>query len=227
MRELSAACGFDLGTYRAEHVRDCMLRAREREEVKGAAELAELVRMDPRARDRLRRSVAVSVTGMFRDPDQFDLLEERLPELAAAANPRISVWSAGCATGAELLSVGVLLERHGLLDDARLLGSDLLEENVAMARDGGPEPLGVSEAVRVRARWEVRDLVADGPPAGAWTLILCRNVAIYMNRTAKTALYDGLAGALARGGMLMLGRSESLLQSGLERVAPRIYRRPL
>jgi len=56
---------------------------------------------------------------MFRDAEQFDLLErELLPELAQRFR-RLRVWSAGCSDGSELLSVAILLERL----DARSLGA--------------------------------------------------------------------------------------------------------
>ena len=86
-----------------------------------------------------------------------------------------------------------MLERLGALDRALLLGSDLLEENLAMAQVGAFD--GVSDAVRARVRFEQRDLVADGPPPGRWRLVLCRNVAIYMGPAARARLYATLVAA--------------------------------
>ena len=83
------------------------------------------------------------------------------------------------------------------------------------------------DRLRARLRWEVRDLVADGRPAGRWSLVLCRNVAIYLNRGAKQELLRHLAAALAPGGFLLLGRSESVIEParlGLTRCAPHTYR---
>lgn len=171
-----------------------MHRALERE---GAASVNELVRRldaDPGARRRFRMSVAVSVSGLFRDPAQFELLERTLLPPLLAGGRRITVWSAGCANGTELYSLAIVLQRLGALERAHLLGSDLLEENLAEAR----------------------------------RLVLCRNLAIYLAPAARHALHETLAGALAPGGVLLLGRSERLTRPealGLESVAPHAYRR--
>jgi chemotaxis protein methyltransferase CheR len=228
LHALAEASGLDLPAYRAEHVEECLRRAVEREGAGDADELARRVRHAPRARLRFRRSLAVSVTGMFRDPAQFDAVEALLHTLPAARGAAPSVWSAGCSNGAELFSAALLLERHGRLAGTRLLGSDVLEENIATARSGGPDPASLSAAVRAAVRWEVRDLVAAGPPPGRWSLVLCRNVGIYFADRAKAALHATLAAALVPGGLLMLGRSESLAHParlGLDPAGPHLYRR--
>src|SRR5437868_401418 len=82
---------------------------------------------------------------------------------------------------------------------AHLLGSDLLEENLARAREGAAL---LPPELRARLRWERRDLTADGPPPGTWQLVLCRNVAIYFNASARARLERALVAALAPGGVL-------------------------
>lgn len=226
MRELERVSGLPLTTFRDEHVEEQVARACRRFEVADATALARVLRADDAARRRFRRAIAISYAAMFRDPHQFALLEtELLPRLLVGPG-RISAWSAGCSDGAELYSLGVLLERLGALDRALLLGSDLLEENVQVAHAGAFD--GVSEAVRARVRFEQRDLVADGPPPGRWRLVLCRNVAIYLGGAARRTLYANLTEALARRGILLLGRSERLIDPaayGLRAIAPHAYER--
>lgn len=190
--------------------------------------LASLIARDQDARARFRRSVAVSVSGLFRDPAQFELLERKfLPELIASGR-RVSVWSAGCADGSELYSVAVLLQRLEALDNALLLGSDLLEENLAVARRGVYDGVSFSPSLRARLRWERRDFLREGATPGKWRLILCRNLAIYLDARSKHALHSRLVEALAHEGVLMIGRSERITDPralGLERVDPHVYRR--
>jgi chemotaxis protein methyltransferase CheR len=226
---LSAASGLRLQAFRAEHVADRIDRALAAERRTTADELAVVLRLDARARDRFRRSVAVSHSGFFRDPEQFDALELRILPRLLEHSMRLRAWSAGCATGLELWSLGVLLSRVGALDSAQLLGSDLLEENIAVARAGSYEVVEITPALRRRARWEQRDLVHDPPPCGRFDLIMCRNVAIYLEPAAKTRLHAMLAAALAPGGVVMLGRSERLgdpATLGLRRLEPHVYERP-
>ena len=225
---LSRASGLELPSYRAEHVAATVRRACEREKVRDRDQLAALVAADGQARTRFRRSLAVSVSGVLRDPEQFELLERDLLPPLLAPGRRVSVWSAGCADGSELFSVALILERLGALDRASLLGSDVLEENLALARAGIYGELVVPAHVRTRLRWERRDLLRDGPPVGRWQLVLCRNVAIYLTPAAKHELHALLAGALAPGGVLLLGRSERLHNPaalGLVPAGPRAYRR--
>lgn len=225
---LSHAVGLDLDAYRVEHVAERVRRALERERVPSVEELARLLATDVAAKARFRRSVAVSVSGLFRDSAQFDLLERTLLPPIVARPGRVSVWSAGCADGSELYSVAIVLDRLGALDRSLLLGSDVLEENLAAAGAGVYGDVTICERLRLRARWERRDLVRDGAPPGKWRLILCRNVAIYLSPVAKQALHETLARSLFTGGILLLGRSERLTTPaslGLERVAPHAYRR--
>jgi chemotaxis protein methyltransferase CheR len=225
--ELSRAAGLALDAYRLDHVGERIRRALEREGVSDIPSLAALINRDQEARTRFRRSVAVSVSGLFRDPAQFDLLEGTLLPQLIADGRRISVWSAGCADGSELYSVAVLLQRLGVLDRALLLGSDLLDENLALARRGSYDG-GISFSSELRAHicWERRDLLRAGATPGKWRLILCRNLAIYLAPEPKRALHERLAEALARGGVLLLGRSERISDPerlGLRRVAPHAY----
>jgi chemotaxis protein methyltransferase CheR len=225
---LARVTGLELDAYRPEHVEARIGRALRREGAADVASLALLLARDAEARSRFRRSVAVSVSGLFRDPGQFDLLErEILPPLLERSR-RVSVWSAGCADGSELYSVAVVLDRLGALDRALLLGSDLLEENIAAARTGVYGGVSFGPELRRRLRWERRDLNRDGSPPGKWRLVLCRNLAIYLAPRAKRMLHETLAGALAGDGVLVLGRSERIVDPGalgLARVAPHVYRR--
>jgi chemotaxis protein methyltransferase CheR len=224
--ELGRAAGLALDAYRRDHVGERIRRALEREGVPDIGSLASLIARDQEARSRFRRSVAVSVSGLFRDPAQFDLLERKfLPQLIASGR-RVSVWSAGCANGSELYSVAVLLQRLDALNDALLLGSDLLEENLALARCGVYDGVAFAPELRARLRWERRDLVREGAAPGKWRLILCRNLAIYLDASSKRALHSALAGALTIDGVLMLGRSERINDPralGLERLHPHVY----
>jgi chemotaxis protein methyltransferase CheR len=225
---LARASGLPLGHFRPEHVAEQIARACTRIETSDTGVLARRLTRDPAARTRFRRSVAISHGAIFRDPEQFQLLERVLLPRLLSDGRRLTAWSAGCADGSELYTLGIVVRRLGALERALLLGSDLLEENLAVAREGSYEGHEIPAEVRTRVRWERRDLVADGPPAGRWRLVLCRNVAIYLEPASRRALYETLAASLAARGILMLGRSERLLDAaslGLRPVAPHAYER--
>lgn len=228
VRTLSTVVGIDLGAYRATHVDERLRRAVEREGLVDVLGLVRLLSGNAAARKRFRRSLAVSYTGLFRDPPQFELLgRDVLPALLDRERV-LNIWSAGCADGSELYSVALLLDRAEAAERAILLGSDLIPENIEVAKLGVYDDTAMPSHLRQRMRWEQRDLVRDGPPPGRWHLVLCRNVAIYLAPSAKADLHAMLAGTLAPEGVLMLGRSERLANPralGLDRIGPHLYQR--
>jgi chemotaxis protein methyltransferase CheR len=228
LHTLARACGIPLGLYRRGHVDACIERAVARTGVENPRELAETLRGNARARTAFRRSVLVPVSGLFRDPEQFDVLERTiLPELAAR-RPRVSVWSAGCSNGSELYSVGIVLERQGMLAGSRLVGTDVLTEELEVAAKGVYHHAEMSAGLRAAMRWEQLDLITDPAPAGVFELVLCRNVTIYLDPLARSVVHAKLASALRRGGYLVLGRSETLTrpeQFELEPHSPHVFRR--
>ena len=111
---LSAASGLPLHAFRAEHVEDRIDRALVAEGLSSRVDLAAVLQRDARARDRFRRSVAVSHSGFFRDPEQFDALELRILPRLLEHSTHLRTWSAGCANGLELWSLAVGLNRRGI-----------------------------------------------------------------------------------------------------------------
>lgn len=211
---LSRASGIRLDAYRPEHVARAVERAVVRNGVAAPDALAERLRRDPAARAAFRRLVLVPVTRMFRDEDEFAILEGTVLSELLTRKPALSVWSAGCATGEELQSVAVLLERRGALAGSRLVGTDILDEALARSTD---------DVVIER-----RDLLTDEPPRGSFDLVLCRNVSIYFTAETQDSVRRKLVAALAVGGYLMLGRAEAVLEPrahGLTAVGRHVFRR--
>jgi chemotaxis methyl-accepting protein methylase len=88
----------------------------------------------------------------------------------------------------------------------------------------------VAPELRPLVRFARLDLLRDPAPPGPWHLIACRNVLIYFDRESQEALLDGFARALVPGGILFLGKVETLLGSVRTRFAPvdqreRVFRR--
>jgi chemotaxis methyl-accepting protein methylase len=88
----------------------------------------------------------------------------------------------------------------------------------------------VSERVRRMVTLHRHDLIEDQPPRAPYDLVLCRNVVIYFDRPTQERLFDRFAQSLSPGGLLVLGKVETLLgpaRDRLELLDPRerIYRR--
>ena len=71
-----------------------------------------------------------------------------------------------------------------------------------------------------------RENVLNADYEGSWNLILCRNLAIYLEAETAARLWQRIAGALAPGGFLVVGSAERPVVAGLHRCGPCIYRRP-
>lgn len=205
---------------------------------------------DPHALDTAVDALVIGVTGFFRDTIVFDHLRRAVIPALLEMNRPLRVWSAACSDGAELYSVGMLLRAHGAPIDT-LLGTDCRPNAIQKARTGRYtrqqvqhivpalrkaylHPRGgafeVHPELRAMTDWEQADLLDgtpphDHPPTG-WDMILCRNMAIYVNDAAAAFLWSTLASALRPGGFLVVGKAERPRVIGLRRVGPSIYRKP-
>lgn len=177
----------------------------------------------------------------FRDQGQMALLRERiLPELIERNRPgrSLRLWSAGCSTGEEAYSLGMLVEELLPRRDGwqiLILGTDLNRKALEQAERGIYSPWSfrmVDPALQrryfcpVQNGWEiaasVRRMVTFGssnllrdpfPDRSSglcdMDLILCRNVFIYFEREAVSAVVSKFARTLREGGYLMTGHAET------------------
>jgi chemotaxis protein methyltransferase CheR len=209
---------------------------------------------------RLLPLVTVGKTSFFRDDRQFRAFGALLPgfvERARAGGRRISIWSAGCATGEEPYSIAMSLAAAGAEGEhAEVLATDVNPEAVAFAARGSydarrvrdiPAALLAKHFDRESDRYLVRaslrrfitairphnlvSTVFPRPPDGGWDVIFCRNVIIYFDTPTTQKVLTQFHNALAPGGYLFLGYSESLFRlfEGFEltEVAGAfLYRRP-
>lgn len=91
----------------------------------------DLVRSDPAEQTRLIERICTHETCFFREPRQFELLEQRLiprwrEEARLQGRPgRLRVWSAGCSTGEEPFSIAMSLLQGLPGWDVQVLATDL------------------------------------------------------------------------------------------------------
>lgn len=219
-------------SYRREPLRRRLPACLRALRVSSVAEARRRIERQPPLLNVALNSLLLGVTEFFRDSEVFANLQSSvLPALASQRPLGLRVWSAGCSSGAELYSVAMLLDEMGFLEDSQLVGTDCRMDILAQAQHGlfsasslqGVDPLRrerffraehphfrVAPGISERIRWRVADVLNGPEPGGGWDLILCRNLAIYLQPEAAGALWAGLLEALRPGGVLVVGKAERL-----------------
>jgi chemotaxis protein methyltransferase CheR len=97
--------------------------------------LQERVLHEPESFAMLLQYLTVQVSDMFRDPEFFLTLRQRVLPLLATW-PSIKIWCAGCSTGEEAYSLAILLQEEGLLDRSIIYATDINAQSLRSAASG-------------------------------------------------------------------------------------------
>jgi chemotaxis protein methyltransferase CheR len=229
-------CGIDLSQYKRGQMERRVKTFAERRGVTDLAEYLKRLQGDKDELDAFLDRVTINVSQLWRNPDQWTRLEDRvIPELMDAdkARPRLKAWSAGCSYGAEALTLaaisravaatrrGARIEIHGTDIDSRVVAR--ARKGTFSAEDARDAPsAGLQRAFEALpdggwqarpellalCKFEVGDLLRITAKPGAYDLILCRNTVIYFNDEVRNALHARLAESLRPGGYLVVGATE-------------------
>jgi chemotaxis protein methyltransferase CheR len=189
-------------------------------------------------------------TYFFRDRQVFNLIARQVLPVLRHARQRsrtLRIWSAGCSTGQEPLSLAMLLAEEGFTQQngwtVDILATDISQSAIEFARRGLysrfeiQRGLGVSQMLEhfkeTEEGWQAsrqllkmvhyrRANVLDATaPAQPFDLILCRNLMLYFGDEERRRACERLRAALAADGRLLLGGGEAALErsSGFESAA--------
>lgn len=206
-------------------------------------------------------ALVTNETYLFREDYQLNAFRhEILPRLREqeriARHKSLTVWSAGCSTGEEVYTIAILIHESRLFAgwDIRVFGNDISRRVVAAARRGtyGPSsframppeyarffidvPQGrqVAPQIRSMCHFGHMNLLDRDRSAliGRVDVVFCRNVLIYFDDGARRRVIDTFYERLHPGGYLLLGHSESLLNSStafelVHLTTDMVYRRPM
>ncbi len=254
---LAQRTGFSLYSYKDKCIRRRIAIRIRATHCGCAGDYCRLLEQDDKEILKLFKVLTIHVTHFFRNPSVFKKLrEEVIPALFDGADVEgegLTFWSVGCATGEEPYTLALLLKEYfGHLiarKPVTIIATDVNGEVLDAARQGlyGAERLAeipqelldrnfVPEHGQFRLSADVRGMVNfyqsdlfSGESFPRSDLILCRNVQIYFERTRQEELLKGFFKALAGGGFLVLGKSETMVgnsRSMFQSVCPveRIYR---
>lgn len=258
VRLASDRAGLTFPENRRDITESALRRAMTHAGVRDPGAFAERVASSESAFNDALMELTVGETYFFRDPGQWDLVRQHIVPELLQRHPDgrgARVWSAGCASGEEAYTLGIVLRDAGCIDPM-VTGTDLCEHRLARASRGVYTKWslrGMDDERRHRyfhegaqhftLRPEYRDahfrpLNLASPSYGLpgqdlseLDLILCRNVLIYIDPVTVSAIFARLASALREGGWLMVAASDPQPDAalGLDVVltdAGLLYRRP-
>jgi chemotaxis protein methyltransferase CheR len=240
MEKITRDRGFQCSSYKNKCLRRRIAVRMRAKGAAGCAHYASMLDSDPREYERLMHSLTINVTKFFRNWETYSAIDQKvIPSLLERSEREIRIWSAGCASGEESYSVGMLLHRHAhaqndvdRLESVSVVGTDIDVASLQRADAAtypesalGDTPVDLRDRyfarkaesytvvpeVRRLATFQRSDLLHFGSPVEEAHLILCRNVIIYFEREAQDALFAHFHRALAAGGFLVLGKVETLL----------------
>jgi chemotaxis protein methyltransferase CheR len=191
---------------------------------------------DPALIDDVLDAIVPMQTEFFRDPELFSLIEHKvLPWFARRSQwNKMRIWSAGCATGEEALSLAIVVrqaQQKLKLRNIEILATDVNQLSLARAERGLysqhavqhlPAPLMTRYFTREDDGWRADNdimnmitfqpfnLLDDASDLGSFDLILCRNVLSGFDAVTRLRVFESLAARLTPDGLLALGADEGL-----------------
>lgn len=184
----------------------------------------------------------ISISRFYRDHGMFQTLQaDVLPRLARYVQTRhegvLRCWSAACASGEEAYTLGIMwhLRVSPRFPDVQIdvVATDIDPHLLARARRGryawgslkdlpaywieaGFDRCNQNYVVRETFRHAIRFVEQDirqAFPQGSFHLILCRNLVFtYFADALQRTLLAGMTSRLVSGGILLVGKHESLPQ---------------
>lgn len=235
--------GYDFTNYSYGFLKRRLTLILEKAELQYFTQLLNKVFHDEEFFDNFLRQMSVTVTEMFRDPEFYLSLREKVVPLLKTF-PFIKIWHAGCATGEEVYSMAILLHEEGFLERSRIYATDFNKNSLETAirgvypldkvtgfernykESGGKNKLSdyysskydlakFHDYLNEYITFSYHNLVTDGV-FGEMNLICCRNVLIYFDKELKNRAFSLFMESLRHDGFLCLGSSETVDFSNIQ-----------
>jgi chemotaxis protein methyltransferase CheR len=184
--------------------------------------------------------ITINVSEFFRNPEQFEVLKNRIIPLLLKRFRGLNIWSAGCSYGAEPYSIAIILDELKV-KNFTILATDIDQKILIKAKEGifkieelkniSPQRLSkyfikqtgdsyrLKDSVLSAVKFSYLDLLKDPYPKEIH-LILCRNVIIYFTQEAREYVFKNFKESLTAGGILFLGNTERIFQPEKYRLRP-------
>jgi chemotaxis protein methyltransferase CheR len=179
-------------------------------------------------------SITTNLTRFFRNQAHFDALEKFvIPEVMNIKKTpgTIRIWSAGCSTGEEPYTISMLMSeilpkawnyeitasdislkclmtaKEGFYNDTRIVG--IPDNYLAKYFDKVDGGYKVHADIQSKIKFDYHNLKNDSQQRNL-DVVFCRNVIIYFDEVAQTAVINRFWDSMASKSFLFIGHSESL-----------------
>ncbi len=229
--------GYDFKEYSRAHIKRRVKARLVKSNISSISELTHKLIYDEVFFKEVLLDFSINVTEMFRDPDFFKEIRERIFPILESY-PLIKIWHAGCSSGEEVYSMAIMLKEYGIYDRCQIYATDFNSKILQRAKDGiyslelmkeytknyiavgGEKSFSdyyiakydsviIESDIKKNITFAEHNLVTDGK-FGEMNLIICRNVMIYFDKALQNRVNKLFSDSLLKGGYLCLGTKETL-----------------
>ena len=176
-------------------------------------------------------------TSFFRDAAVLEMIADATRAIQDETSDRkVRIWSSGCSTGQEPLSLAMLFDERGMGEGKsapEIVATDVSPAAITRARAGRYSQFEIQRGLPVRRmmtwfdsaggdwaakpellrriQFRQQNLTADPAPPGKFDVVLCRNVLLYFSQEVRRDVFAVLASAVRPGGLLVLGAGETVI----------------
>lgn len=229
--------GVDFSHYKTASIKRRLDHKMLQNGTKTIKEYAKLLQKQSTEAKGLSKDLLINVTNFFRDPETFRYLKSTvLPDLLKSkkADQTLRIWIPACSTGEEVFSIAMILcelqSTKSKKVPVQIFATDLSDQAIRHARQGEytesdiskvsgeriarfftktGDNYQISKKIREMCVFAPHNLLSD-PPFFRIDFISCRNLMIYFDAAAQKKVLATLHFALNDGGILLLGKSETI-----------------
>ncbi len=230
--------GIDFSTYEPKSLKRRILRALHVFDFPSVCDLWMYIQKERMFIYEFMDVISVGLTSMFRDPQLWQTLRQML-EKEWRTKAGLNIWHAGCSTGEEVYSMGIVLKEANFKGEFQALATDISNLAISKAKLGeyslvskteyernyleynptsffhrhcasSSTGLKMNEDIINHVTFMHHNLITD-PFRSKFDIIFCRNVMIYFDNGAKKMLFEKFYEALNPGGLLVIGFYDAVL----------------
>lgn len=198
------------------------------------------INKDLKLLDEFINYLTINVSEFYRNPQQWEVLEQEIIPYLLKHKSNLKIWSAACSTGEEPYSLVMLLSKFFPLNQISILATDIDKGALNKASQGIysekslenlPKEFIQSFFIKIDGAFKIKEdikrqvtfkqfnLLEDEYPKQC-DLIICRNVMIYFTEEAKNDMYKKFHDSLSDEGILFVGSTEQIILPNRYNLAP-------